>query len=245
MTHSNESPNQSPTNKPISPTLFRWAGYGLLTLTLLDLATILLPPRLMDPVWEFETMGAVMERIPVPLLAIAFIFFGELQARSKWERPFLKALSWGTLVFGIFLFLLIPLGVTNTLRLNNQSTTQIETQYSQQMEQLTQFEQRLNQASPEEIKGFLESQGIALDGEAAKAPKQEILSQLNTVKTRMQSQADIEKTSRRNKLMESSIKWNLSALISGFLFVYTWHLTRWARSSKKKRNKVSTSQPAS
>lgn len=245
MTQSNELPNQMPTNKPISPVLFRWAGYGLLVLTLLDLATILLPPRLMDPVWEFETMGAVIERIPVPLLAIALIFFGELQFRSKWERPLLKLLSWGTLVFGIFLLLLIPLGVTNTLRLNSQSTTQIESQYSQQMDQLTQFEQRLNQASPEEINGFLESQGIALDGAAAKAPKQEVLSQLSTVKARMQTQADGEKTSRRNKLMESSIKWNLSALVSGFLFTYIWHLTRWARGSKKKRSKVSSSQPAS
>lgn len=239
MTQLNELPNQNPANKPVSPVLFRWAGYGLLILTLLDLATILLPPRLMDPVWEFETMGAVMERVPVPLLAIALIFFGELQFRSKWERPLIKVISWGTLIFGIFLLLMIPLGVNNTLRLNSQNITQIEAQYSQQMDQLTQFEQRLNQASPEEMKVFLESQGIALDGVATKTPKQEILSQLSTIKARMQTQADTEKTSRRNTLMESSIKWNLSALISGFLFAYVWDLTRWARGSRKKRSKVS------
>ncbi len=239
MTQLNELPNQNPATKPVSPVLFRWAGYGLLILTLLDLATILLPPRLMDPVWEFETMGAVIERIPVPLLAIALIFFGELQFRSKWERPLIKVISWGTLIFGIFLLLMIPLGVNNTLRLNSQNITQIEAQYSQQMDQLTQFEQRLNQASPDEMKAFLESQGIALDGAATKTPKQEILSQLSTIKARMQTQADTEKTSRRNTLMESSIKWNLSALISGFLFAYVWHLTRWARGSRKKRSKVS------
>lgn len=241
MTQANELPNQNPTHKPISPGLFRWAGYGLLILTLLDLATILLPPQLMDPSWEFETMGALIERIPVPLLAIAFIFFGELQFRGKWERPLIKVLSWGTLVFGIFLLLLIPLGISNTLRLNSQNLTQIETQYSQQMEQLAQVEQRLDQATPEEMTSFLASQGVVLDETTTKTPKQEILSQLSTVKARIQIQADTEKNSRRNRLLERSIKWNLSALVSGFLFSYIWHLTHWARGSRRKRHKVANS----
>jgi predicted PurR-regulated permease PerM len=239
-----ESPTPSPASKPFSPVLLRWAGYGLLVLTTLDLFTILFPPRFTNPIWEFETMGAIVERVPVPLLAAALIFFGEMQFRSKWERPVLKFLSWVSMLFGIFLLLLVPLGVTNTLRLNSQSMNLISNQFSQQLEQVAAFEKQINDASAEQIKGFLESQGVTLEGDAARAPKEQMLSQLSQFKERMQEQVEIEKASRRNRLMESSAKWNLSALISGFLFIYIWHLTRWARSAKKKRSKASKTQPA-
>lgn len=240
-----ETPNPAPIARMFSPTLFRWAGYGLLILTLMDFVAIVFPPRFMNPAWEFESMGAIIERIPVPLLAIAMIFFGEGYARSKWEPAVLKTLSWLCLVGGILLLLMIPLGVTNTMRLNAQNQTQLSGQYSQQMEQLKAFEERLNQASPSEIQSFLESQGLTIDTSSGKAPKEQILNQLNQVKQRLETQVEAEQTSRRNALIESSVKWNLGALIAGFLFTYTWKLTRWARSGgKRKRNKVVKEAPS-
>jgi len=230
-----DAPPTSP--KAFSFSIMRLVGYGLLLLTLLEYATILIPPRLMNPEWEFAALGQVVERVPVPLLALALIFLGDTQVRQAWERPFLKVLSWLTLVFSLFLFLLIPFwGVMNTVRLNNFNEAAINQQYEAQAQQFTQFEQQLNQASPEEIANFLTSQGVALDS-TAQPPKEQLLGQLQTLQQQLQEQAQAERSSRMNTLLESSIKWNLSALISGVLFAYIWHLTGWARVGTKKRSK--------
>jgi hypothetical protein len=234
-----ETPTPQATPKIFSPTLMRWAGYGLLVLTTLDLGAILLPPRLMDPAWEFQTMGAVIERVPVPLLALVLIFFGENYARNKIERNVLKVLSWATLAFGIFLLLLMPLGIVNTIRINNTNTEQLTAQFTQQTQQLVQFEQRLNQATPEQIQAFLQSQQIELDSANQQPPKEQIMAQLTQVKQRLQTEFETQQTSQRNTLFESAIKWNLSALVSGALFIYAWRLTGWARGGKRKRSKTS------
>lgn len=218
--------------------VIRLVGYGLLLMSLLEYATILIPPRLLNPEWEFSAMGQIVERLPVPLLALAIIFLGDTQARQKWERPLLRILSWFALGFSLFLFLMIPLwGVMNTVRLNNQSAQMIEAQVTAQTQQFSQFEEQLNQASPDEISSFLESQGVALD-DVEGTPKDLILGEIQQLREQVQEQADTEKTSRRNTLFESSIKWNLSALISGVLFLYIWRLTRWARVPVRKRSKV-------
>lgn len=234
-----DTPNSQPTPKVFSPSLFRLAGYGLLVLTAFDLGTILLPPRLMDPVWELEAIGSVIERIPVPLIAMVLIFFGETYNRAKVEKVVLKVLSWASLVFGIILLLFIPLGITNAVRIHNDNTTQIAAQFNQQVEQIAQLEQQVNQATPEQIAEFLRSQGINPNQAEGKPPKEQILARLNETKAQMQRERDREQSSRRNTLFERSIKWNLSALVAGFIFIYAWRLTGWARGSgKRKRSKA-------
>jgi hypothetical protein len=232
--------SSSPASKGTSWGIIRIVGYGLLVMSLLEYLAILLPPRLLDPEWEFSALGQIVERVPVPLLALALIFLGDTQLRQKWERPLLGVLSWFSLGLSIFLFLMIPFwGVMNTVRLNTQNIQEIDGQLTAQSDQFTQFEQQLNQASPEDITTFLESQGVTLE-DSAGDPKDQILGQLQQIRERSQEQADIEKVSRRNTLFESSIKWNASALISGILFVYIWRLSRWARVSGKKRSKATS-----
>ncbi len=41
----------------LSSSLLRPIGYCLLLLTLFDLISILVPPRLMNPTWEFQTIN--------------------------------------------------------------------------------------------------------------------------------------------------------------------------------------------
>ncbi|MDY7023338.1 MAG: HpsJ family protein, partial [Cyanobacteriota bacterium] len=49
--------------------LVRWVGYGFLVLSFFDLIDILYPPDFMNPAWELQTMGQIVERLAVPLLA--------------------------------------------------------------------------------------------------------------------------------------------------------------------------------
>ncbi len=107
-----------------SVALLRLAGYGLLLLSLFDYINIFTPPRFTNPVWEFQVMGEMVEKMPVPLIGFAFVFFGKDAYRKDLEEIAIKVLSWLALVLGIMFLLLIPLGVNNTLRIDNFNTEQ-------------------------------------------------------------------------------------------------------------------------
>ena len=98
--------------------LLRLVGYGLLLLSLLDLIDTLVPLNLMEPVWQFQTLGKLVEQVPVPLIGIVLIFYGSRNSWAKWEQSLLKLLSWGALLAGIGYFLLVPLGLFSTLQID-------------------------------------------------------------------------------------------------------------------------------
>jgi len=214
-----------------SMTILRSLGYGLLLLALFDIVEMFVPPNFMNPAWEFQTFGALVERVPVPLIGLVLVFFGEMHSRSKWEYPTLKLLSWLTLLFALLFFLLIPLGVGNTLRLNNQSATQISTLSKQKISEAEQVEKQLNQATPQQIDNFLKSQGRSLDGKNPEELKTQVLSQVSQAKKQIKTQAEATQSLRGLTLIKSSVKWNLGALVAGSLFISIWKGTRWARTN--------------
>ena len=52
---------------------FRLLGGGILALLLLDYAVLLIPPQFTNPVWEFQTIGQLIERAWAPILAYGSI----------------------------------------------------------------------------------------------------------------------------------------------------------------------------
>ncbi len=212
-----------------SMNILRSLGYGLLLLAFFDIVEMFVPPNFMNPAWEFQTFGALVERVPVPLIGLVLVFFGEMNSRSKWEFPILKLLSWLTLLFALLFFLLIPLGVGNTLRLNNQSAAQISTLSKQQLSQAEQVEKQLNQATPQQIDNFIKSQGRSLDGKNPQELKTQVLSKVSQAKQQIKTQAEATQSFRGLSLIKSSVKWNLGALVASGLFISIWKGTRWAR----------------
>jgi hypothetical protein len=212
-----------------SMSILRSLGYGLLLLAFFDIVEMFVPPNFMNPAWEFQTFGALVERVPVPLIGLVLVFFGEMNSRSKWEFPILKLLSWLTVLFALLFFLLIPLGVGNTLRLNNQSVAQISTLSKQQISQAEQVEKQLSQATPQQIDNFLKSQGRSLEGKNPEELKTQVLSKVSQAKKEIKTQAEATQSSRGLNLIKSSVKWNLGALVAGGLFISIWKGTRWAR----------------
>ncbi|MBD0265217.1 MAG: hypothetical protein ICV78_21580 [Tolypothrix sp. Co-bin9] len=214
-----------------SMSILRSLGYGLLLLAFFDIVEMFVPPNFMNPAWEFQTFGALVERVPVPLIGLVLVFFGEMNSRSQWEFPILKLLSWLTVLFALLFFLLIPLGVGNTLRLNNQSVAQISTLSKQQISQAEQVEKQLSQATPQQIDNFLKSQGGSLDGKNPEEVKTQVLSKVSQAKKEIKTQAEATQSSRGLTLIKSSVKWNLGALVAGGLFISIWKGTRWARTN--------------
>ena len=210
----------------------RWIGYGLLLFAFVDTIQLLYPPQFTNQVWELQTMGAMVERIPIPLLGLAMIFFGEDFARTNLEDIFLKFLSWLCLLFAIFSLLLVPLGVTNTLRIDKQNNQNIEAQAQRSLAEFEQVENEVSQGSIEDLQNIaleLNRLGLAVDPTKTQELKDEILSRVEKRKTLLPAQAQATLKNQRTVLLKNSVKWNFGALIGSILFFYIWRGTYWAR----------------
>lgn len=210
--------------------LWHWLGYGLLLLAFFDVVEIFVPPRFTNSAWEFQTVGALVERVAVPLFSLVLVFSGKLENRPKWERPILATLSWLTLLVGLLYFLLIPLGVTSTVRLYRANIQQVEQEYKQQVSQADKVEQQLNQTTSAQLEDLVKKQGRSLEGKDPQELKTQLLTQLSQAKKQIKTQAETKKSTGNLNLLKSSVKWNLGALVVGTLFITFWKATGWARS---------------
>lgn len=216
-------------------TSLRCVGYFLLALFFLDFLTIVLPLKFTDAVWELNTFGQIVERVPLLLLSFPLVFFGEYSARMKWEQIATKAISWLALVMAVFFFLGIPLDIVNTFRVQTIRQGDIITKTAQQNSPLQAIAERLNKSSTDnEIRNVLKSLNPQQQSLVAKIPKpQEVkkrfLAEINTSINQIQSQSDEIKRRLSNALWKDSVKWAIAALLSGLFLLYIWVQSKWAR----------------
>jgi hypothetical protein len=211
---------------------FRWIGYGLLIFSFIDSIQVFIPPQFTNPAWELQTIGALVERVPVPLLGLTLIFFGEFYDRTGLEKLALRVLSWICLVLAILFLLMIPLGVMGTSRIDGGNDQQVNKQVEERMGQLKQLEDQLNQSKPEDIKTLgsqLSNFGITVNAEKPDELKAEILTRIQRVRADVQQQSQQGRSNQRLVLFKNSLKWNLGALIAATLFFVVWRSTDWAR----------------
>ncbi|MBD1926792.1 hypothetical protein H6F74_11115 [Trichocoleus sp. FACHB-90] len=230
--------NQSESKEIQTISLLRVAGYGLLMLAFFDFSQILVPPRFTNPTWEFQMMGSLVERVPVPLIGMVLVFYGDLSYRRKLEITILKLFSWVSLALGVLFLLLIPLGVNNTWRLYNRNNAQINYQSSQQLSQIQRFKGRLAQATTEEdmnqLFAALNPQERSPEIKNTEGFKKKLLAEIGKAEKIVTTQNQTTRQNMRLSLIKSSLKWNLGALVSATLFVWIWHATRWARRKRSK-----------
>jgi hypothetical protein len=213
----------------------RLVGYVLLLLSLADIIGIFIPAHFMNPEWELQAMTELVERVAVPLIGFAFVFYQDLQHRIKLEFLILKGFSWAAFFVGIGYLILLPLLVVNSFRLDNVLLEQANTFVDQRMTQVEQIQQRLKQATskPEVATLFTRFSGQPLPPTLADKEfpelKQELLATIEKGKPTVRKQAKAEGSERRLKLFKTSLKAFFGALISGTCFIYTWVLTRWIR----------------
>ncbi|MEI6428225.1 MAG: HpsJ family protein [Pseudanabaena sp. ELA607] len=234
----------------ISPNLLRFVGYGLLFFTLANYAEALIPPRFaQDPNWEFQTLGALVNTAPLPIIGFSLIFFGESKARSPIGRTILPIVAWLPLLLGIGYLVMMFVGISATLRLNTEIATranfvltQQQTQFqtakdnlkSAKDENLTEIAKQLLQRSPSGSEAIKENQNNP--NELRKQFEGEIQKTESTARSRIEE--DRTRTSRQ--LLKQSLKWNAEALVSSILLIGLWAMTGWSRKkSKKKRGKSS------
>lgn len=215
--------------------LLNLLGYGLMAFALVDYIHTIIPLRITDPGWEFQTIGALVEHSAVPLLGLILVFYRHEGHIGKWEKKFLGFFSWISLLLGLLYLLMLPLGVADTWRIYHRSNAQIAAQLSQQSQQFQQIKGQLNQAKTDEQIEQLVSvttQGRPPQIKNPQEFKKQYLAQVDQAQWKMQSQAKTVQKNQTQALLKNSVKWNLGALISATLFLSIWHITRWARKSK-------------
>jgi hypothetical protein len=214
--------------------ILRVVGYGLLLVAIVALLFLLISPQLMNPLWEFQTIGAMIERIPLALLGMVLIFYGERSDRAPIETISLKVLSWVSLLAAVVLMLVIPLNISNSFRLYYQHNATANAQFVAQQENIQQFREQLAAAdSKDEIGAILKQQARQTvnipDAVNTQKLKTDILTNLQNNQDSITSQVDAFRAQKRSLLLKQCLKWNLGALISAILFFLIWKSTGWAR----------------
>lgn len=219
--------------------LLRTLGYCLLLFVFFDLIYLLFPPRFMDPIWEFQTIGGVVDRMILPLLGFVLIFLGDGNLRLKREIFVLKYLSWLSLVLAILLSLLILLCLSNTFRINNINNTQITAQATQRMAQIQQFEEQLNKATSNDLETLLSRVNAQKSAENITNPeelKNRLLAESNNAKKNLETQVITTRRTKRLELVKSALKSTIGAIISIFLLIRIWQSTRWTRKISRRKD---------
>jgi hypothetical protein len=216
--------------------ILRHIGYGLLLLVLFDFSDIWLPPQFMNPSWELQAIGAMVEKVPLLWISLALIFLGEYYEYGKRERLLLKSLSWFALLVGILYFLFIPLGIFNLVKVDRQNQQRVNSEISQRMPIIQQIKTQINQvetaADLTKALNFLSSAGVypeIKNGQKIPEVKAQLVQSVTQSETKLNAQAQATIASQKLSLLKKAIKWTLGALISGFLLVSVWRSTRWVR----------------
>lgn len=226
--------NISQERQLFSSGILRLVGYGLLVLASIDVLFLLIPPQLMNPVWEFNTIGAIVERIPVTLLGMVLVYYGERSDRAPIESFLLRWLSWASLIIAIFLVLSIPLSISGSFRIYYQQKAGVNARVVEQIDSMQSFQEQLKTASsPEELGTILQTkanQKVTIpDSVDIQQLKSDILQSLQQNQEKLRNQAQSFRQEKRSALLKNCIKWNLGALIAATLFFLIWKSTLWAR----------------
>ena len=206
----------------------RVIGYVFLIFFLFDFIDTLIPLRLTNPTWEFQTFGALVEKVPILFLGYAMIYLGRDFGRKRSEQFLITILTGLALAFGLLYLFMIPLGVLNTnrlLNLNNQQALQLDLQVAQVRKAQANLKTSNTQSELQQI--------LSRDlGNTSPFPQLENPQQLETLKerlavvikdgeTKLQGQIQTLKDARL-ELLKKSFKWNLGSLLSAVLFFYIW-----------------------
>lgn len=210
----------------------RWVGYGLLLLALIDAVQVLIPLQILNPNWQLQTIGALVDRAVIPLLGLVLVFYGEMYARLRWEARVVKALSWLCLLLTLLFLLLLPLTVWATARLDALNELTLNGQLAQQLAQVEQTEGQLKQDNQQVLQALaakLNSTGAALETKEPQTLKTTLLARLSTARSQLQVQSQESRASQKLTLFKNAIRLNLTELVLSTLFFVLWQSTRWSR----------------
>lgn len=208
-------------------------GYVIFAVVLLNYSFLLSSAQFTDSNWVHSTIGNLVENGWGLLLGFLFIFYrrGRDIVKPK-EFLFLKFISWLALVIGISYFLVTPLIIGNTFRLNRNSQAQITAQNVAAKSQVEQYARELDKATPKQL--AIASQNLQADAPELKTAsqaqlKENLLTQVQQQQQQAQQRLQTQLKSQKKSLLKISFKWSITAILTGMCFMLIWQYTAWAR----------------
>jgi hypothetical protein len=164
------------------------------------------------------------------------VFLGDRQELEGMEKQAMKGLSWCMLLLGALYFLLIPLGLLNTSRLDRQASQRANVQVEQTQKLAEQARGSLAQVTNvgdlQILLTHLREAGITLpsgDAPDLESLKAQVQQEIAVTERRVNQQARETLATERFGLLKKSLKWNLGALIAAALFMVLWRGSAWVR----------------
>ncbi|PSB12714.1 hypothetical protein C7B62_01120 [Pleurocapsa sp. CCALA 161] len=224
---------QSQARQVFYSSIWRLVGYGLLLIAIINLLFLLIKAEI-TPLSELQTIIAIMERIPVALLGMVLIFYGQKGDRSFVEAIILKFLSWFSLIAAVVLILVIPVNINNGWQIYHQHNATANGQLVMLKDNIQQFKEQLTAAnSKNEISALLQQQAkqIVNIPESANIEKlkTDLIANLQNNQDNIKNQEQPFREQKRSLLLKQCLRCNFGALISSILFLMIWKSTEWAR----------------
>ena len=208
-------------------------GYVILGLMFFDYVHLLVPPQLLNPNWELETIGRIIESIWILLLGLMLIFFRPKQKSiKKGELRLLSFLSWMSLFVAICCFLATPLLISNAIRINQTNKAQINAQLTTQNIQVETLLTQVEKATDGQITAFLRSNQLPDNPSSTVEAKEQLSSVIQERQDISSDRLQQRLKNQQVKLFKSTFKWAIGALILGVAFVSVWKYTGWSREIK-------------
>ena len=212
-------------------------GYVIIAFMAIDYAALLFPPQFLNPNWELNTVGRIIESIYVTLLGFMLIFFRpEKQSIKQSELRILSLLSWSALLLGIVCFLFAPLLISNSLRINSTNTTNINFQLTNQRQQVEQIELQLDKLNETQLQNLWlknQSNSVSNKNVSIAEKKQQLTNQLSSTEQANRQKLQQGLKNKQRSLFKMTFKWVLGAIISGVTFISLWKYTEWVREFSK------------
>jgi hypothetical protein len=216
-------------------TMIRVIGYFVLALTLLGFLNILIPPKFFKPIWEFKAIGQMVDQVWGFLIAFAMIFFFREGINIKYSTSrTLSLLSWLALILGIFYFTLVPLGIFDFVKINQNLKSNNTVQVAQLNTNIEKAQQRVAQSTsaqelfniarrinPEAING--------LDPNNIDHLKGQLKNELEILQIKLNKENSGNFKERMIDLYKKAFNNLIGSILSGTCLVLIWRFTRWAR----------------
>lgn len=219
----------------------RWVGYGLLAFFGINLISMLIPFRFLDPEWELQVIGQLVEIVPIALIGLVFVFYGKQYARTRTSILFAKILSWLALLIGILMFLLIPLIIVDSWRIQTAAQQQIQLALVQRLEKIenvkVQVESTISDSQLVNLAEQFKAQYPNLDLDLNKDPqgiKQQLLKLAKLAKSNSEKQSSELVKKQNEGLLNTVLKLGFGLLISSIWLISLWGANDWTRKAKKR-----------
>ncbi len=225
--------NISENNLRLSANILHVVGYGLLILWFFDTVAYLTPLKFTDPLWEFETIGRMVESVGWLLIAFAMVFFGEGSYRLWFELKLLRVLSWVCLGLAIMYFAMLPLGIADTWKLRNMNDLEIGKALDQNTTPLRDLQTKLtNTKTDQELLDLFKKSlppNTPFNVKDPQETKTKLITEIDATTLKIKAELDAQRSSKFKVLVKNSVKWNLGAILCAVLFAYLWRFSAFYR----------------